>query len=402
MKLTDYFEFRNKTKIIYGPKSLGRIGEEANKLGIKKPFIVADPAMTATGFTALIEKKLKKSGLECAGTFSDIPQDSDIEIVLKGYNFMREIGADSIIAIGGGSTLDTAKGIGIVASTEGKLPEGINILNRPLPPFIAVPSTAGTGSEITFAAVIKDKKRKLKISFQSFYLASDVAILDPTITLSMPPRLTASTGMDALTHAVEALHSTFSEPVCDALAIHAIRLIGGNIREATKNGGNLEARGNMLLASTIAGLAFTNSLVGCVHAMAHACGGSFNVPHGIANAILLPYGMEYNLGFCADRYAEVARALKLNVEGLTYAEAALRAVAYIRKLTKELELPQSLDEVGITEKDVPKIAEDAMLDATMFTNPRRPKQSEIEAVLAKAQRGEEPAKELVLEKVMGE
>ncbi|MFH1537920.1 MAG: iron-containing alcohol dehydrogenase [bacterium] len=391
MKMPDFFEFCNKPKIVYKENALSLVGQEAAKLGMKKPIIIADAVMVEKGFAKKIEESLAKAGITPAGIFSDIPPDSDLEIVDKGYALARESSADSLIAIGGGSTMDTAKGIGVMMSMGGRLPQGVNVITEPLPPFIAIPSTAGTGSEMTVGAVIKDKKKKVKLLFQSAHIPSDVAILDPVVTVSMPPKLTASTAMDALCHAVEALHSTGRSPVSDGLALHAVRMIARNVEEATVNGENLEARGAMLVASAVAGLAFSNSLVGCVHAMAHSCGGLYGVPHGVANGILLPYGMEYNLDHATEAYADTARALDIDVSGLSEREAALKAISHIRKLTGKLGLPQSLREAGVPEGGIPAVAELTMLDGTMFTNPRPAEQSEIQEVLMKAFRGDDPA-----------
>lgn len=391
MEMPDFFEFSDKPKIVYKEKALSLIGGEAAKLGMKKPVIIADAVMVEMGFTKKIEESLEKAGVAAAGTFSDIPPDSDLEVVDRGFALVQKNSADSIIAIGGGSTMDTAKCVGVMMVMDGRLPRGVNIINTPLPPFIAVPSTAGTGSEMTVGAVIKDKKNKVKLLFQSQHIPADVALLDPAVTASMPPKLTASTAMDALCHAVESLHSVGRNPVSDALSLHAIRMISRNVVEATENGDDLEARGQMLVASAIAGLAFSNSLVGCVHAMAHSCGGLYGVPHGVANGILLPYGMEYNLDHATEAYADAARALDIDVAGLSEREAALKAISYIRRLAGKLGLPRSLEEAGVPEDGIPAVAELTMLDGTLLTNPRPAKQAEIREVLMKAFRGDDPA-----------
>ncbi|GAG59793.1 unnamed protein product, partial [marine sediment metagenome] len=303
-----------------------------------------------------------------------------------GYKMAREKESDILIAVGGGSVIDTAKGMNLLLSEGGDLMEdhqGAYLLERPLKNLITIPTTAGTGSEVTFAAVIRDSNQKLKVSFISPYISPNTAILDPEVTISCPPELTASTGMDALTHAIESIHSLQNEPITDALAIHAIKLIGGNLREAVNNGENIEARGNMLIAANMAGLAFTNALVGCVHAMAHALGGYYDVPHGIANSILLPYGMKYNLDYC-NRYALVAKAFGINIEGLTKKEASRKAIDVVLKLTKDCGIPQKLREVGVKEEGLNKIAEISMYDGSMLNNPREAKVEEIEELLRKA------------------
>lgn len=387
MALPEYFEFQVCTKIIFGAGTLSEVSKEAARLGGTKVFIVADPIVRKLGVLKRIEENLKTAEIKVVGTLEDIPPNSDIELVEKGYRAALDLETDLLITIGGGSAIDTAKGMNILLSEGGNLLEdhqGTYLLEHPLKPLIAIPTTAGTGSESTFATVIRDNQQKLKISFISPYIAPDVAILDPELTLSMPPKLTASTGMDALCHVVESIHSLQNEPIADGLALHAIKLISQNLKEATKNGKNLEARSNMLIASNIAGLAFSNALVGVVHAMAHACGGLCEVPHGIANSILLPYGMEYNLDYCPDRYALVAKAWGLETKGLSDKEAAKAVIEAVKSLTKELGLPQKLSEVGVKEEDIGRLAEDAISDGCIYNNPREATEEEIAEVLKKA------------------
>ncbi|MEW6201210.1 MAG: iron-containing alcohol dehydrogenase, partial [bacterium] len=294
MPVPEYFEFQDRTKIIFGVDTLNEVGREAKKLGAARVFIVAWDMAQKMGHIERIMDAVKKQGIEIAGFFDEIPENSEVSVVEKGYQMATDAGADFIVTIGGGSTIDTAKCINLLLSEGGDLMkdyQGANLINRPLKPFIAIPTTAGTGSEVTFAAVILNSAENMKIAFYSPYLAPTTAILDPKLTVSMPPRLTAATGMDALTHAIEAVHTTTREPISNALALYATRVICENIQEATNNGTNLEARANMLVGSTIAGIAFTNAMVGVVHALAHSAGGVSHVPHGIANAIFLPYGM---------------------------------------------------------------------------------------------------------------
>lgn len=386
MALPEYFEFQWRTKVIYGVGTLKEIGREAEKFERKTAIIVADPIVKQQGFLKIIEDSLNEVGIKIGVVFEEIPPNSEIKICTKGYNLAKENKCDLVIAIGGGSALDTAKAINILLTEGGDLLEdhqGTYLLQKPLQPMLAIPTTAGTGSEVTFAAVIKDNEQKLKISFISPYIAPNVGILDPEVTLNMPPQLTASTGLDALTHAVESIHTQQNEPIGDALALHSIKLISQNLREATFNGKNLEARGNMLIASNIAGIAFSNVLVGVVHAMAHACGGYCNVPHGIANAILLAPGMEYNLEYCPERYALVAEAMGLNIKGLSAIDAAKKAIDEIKKLTKDLGLPQKLSEVGVKEGDLDRLASDTLSDGSIYNNPREATEEEIKEMLKK-------------------
>ncbi len=324
MTLPQLFEFQVRPRILYGPRSVREVGFEASKLGGTRAVIVTDKVLRKVGLAQKVADGLEGSGVTLVGIFDDVPPNSEVRVVEQGAAYAREAGCDLLIALGGGSVLDTAKGMNMLLAEGGSLLdyEGAGLLTRPLGPFIAIPTTAGTGSEVTLAAVIRDEAQGLKLIFNSPFMMPDVAILDPELTLSLPPGLTAATGMDALTHAIEAIVSTAAQPLSDALAIGAIRLITANLRQAVHHGNDLEARGSMLLASNMAGIAFSNALLGIVHAMAHPCGGRYGVPHGVANSILLPYGMEYNLPACAPLLADVAAALGGDTRGMDDETAA--------------------------------------------------------------------------------
>ncbi len=386
MPLPEYFQFQCRTKVIFGVGTINEIPDEIKALDSKRALIVTDKVVRNLDFFKKIVNILKSSDIKLVSIFDEVPVNSEIEIVNKGYKLAKEKNIDILIAVGGGSVIDTAKGMNILLTEGGDLLEdhqGVYLLKRPLKNLIAIPTTAGTGSEVTFAAVIKDSNQRLKISFISPYLAPNTAILDPNVTISCPPKLTASTGMDALSHAIESIHSIQNELITDALALNAIRLINENLREAINNGENIEVRGNMLIAANMAGLAFTNALVGIVHAMAHALGGYCDVPHGIANSILLPHGMEYNLEYCK-RYALVAKAFGIDIRGLSGKEAGKKAIDAVWQLTKDCDMPQKLREVGVKIEDLSKVAEDAMCDGSIYNNPREAKVEEIEELLGKA------------------
>jgi len=386
MPLPEYFQFQCRTKVIFGASTIKELPNEIKLLGSKRALIVTDKVVRNLDFFKKIVNILKSSDIKLVSIFDEVPVNSEIEIVNKGYKLAKEKNIDILIAVGGGSVIDTAKGMNILLTEGGDLLEdhqGVYLLKRPLKNLIAIPTTAGTGSEVTFAAVIKDPIQKLKISFISPYIAPNTAILDPNVTISCPPKLTASTGMDALSHAIESIHSIQNELITDALALNAIRLINENLREAINNGENIEVRGNMLIAANMAGLAFTNALVGIVHAMAHALGGYCDVPHGIANSIMLPHGMEYNLEYCK-RYALVAKAFGIDIRGLSGKEAGKKAIDAVWQLTKDCDMPQKLREVGVEIEDLNKVAEDAMCDGSIYNNPREAKVEEIEELIGKA------------------
>jgi len=298
-------------------------------------------------------------------------------VVKRCAALAREKGAEGIIAMGGGSSLDTAKAANIVFSLGGDLVEdysGTQTITRELNPLIAIPTTAGTGSEVTSSAVILDEESNSKLSFNDSYMRPTLALLDPELTLTLPAKVTAMTGMDALTHAIEAFTSLQANPMSDALAMKAIKLIKDNVISAVRQGDDLEVRSNMLIAANMAGIAFDHAMVGVVHAMSHATGGVAHVPHGMANNIFLPYGMEYNLETSAERYAGIARRFGIETSPMSQAEAAQAAIDYVRKMSQELKeacgLPNRLQEAGVREEQLETIAELAFEDGTCFFNPR--------------------------------
>jgi alcohol dehydrogenase class IV len=263
--------------------------------------------------------------------------------------------------------------------------EGIQLLTRPQTPHIVIPTTAGTGSEVTWAAVIYDKSKGQKILIVESYNAPRVAILDPTLTAKLPPLLTASTGMDAMTHAVEAISSLQREPIADALGLHAIRLLNKHLPQCIKNGSDLTARGQVQLAATMAGWSFGNAMIGIVHAMAHSIGAVAHVPHGIANGILLPHCMKFNLPDAQDYYAEIAQAMGVFKQGSSTKQAAEAAVKAFFDFTKIIGHPQKLSEFGVTEENIIKAADMSMSDGSIVNNPRYvADSSEILAIYKKA------------------
>lgn len=386
MALPQLFEFQVRPRILYGPRCVREVGFEANKLGASRAFIVTDKVLRQVGLAQRVADGLAGSGVALVGIFDDVPPNSEVRVVEQGAALAREAGCDLLIALGGGSVIDTAKGMNVLLTEGGRLLdyEGAGLLTRPLGPFIAIPTTAGTGSEVTIAAVIRDEAQGLKLEFNSPFMMPDVAILDPELTLSLPPGLTAATGMDALTHAIETYVSTGTQPLSDALAIGAIKLIAANLHQVVAHGDDLEARGAMLLASNMAGIAFSNALLGIVHAMAHPCGGRYGVPHGVANSILLPYGMEYNLPACAPRLAEVAAALGVDTRGLDDEAAALAGIAAVRQLARACGLPARLSEVGVPREGLAQMAADALGDAMMFTNPNPAGEEDVLALYQRA------------------
>jgi alcohol dehydrogenase class IV len=386
MALPALFEFQVRPRVVYGPGTVREVGFEAEKIGGTRALIVTDQVLRGVGMVDRVADGLSGSSVALVGIFDEVPPNSEVQVVERGAALARELGSDILIALGGGSVMDTAKGMNLLLSEGGSLLdyEGAGLLSRPLGPMIAIPTTAGTGSEVTIAAIIKNDAQGLKLVFNSPYLMPDVALLDPELTLSLPPGLTAATGMDALTHAIEAYVSLYAEPISDALALHAIRMIAANLRQAVAHGDDLEARGSMLLAANMAGMAFSNALVGIVHAMAHACGGRFGLAHGLANSILLPYGMEFNLAEAAARYAGVAAALGIETSGLDDEAAARAGIAAVRQLSRDCGLPQRLSQVGVERSGFAQMAQDALGDASLIANPRAPEAEDIVSLYEQA------------------
>jgi alcohol dehydrogenase len=297
-----------------------------------------------------------------------------MQAVARGADYARERGADIIVAVGGGSVIDTAKAMRILLTEGGRLHdyEGYNVLTRQLIPMIAIPTTAGTGSEVTAWAIIRDEVARMKLSFSSIYLAPDLAILDPQMTLSLPPELTAATGIHALVHAIESFVGSNANPISDTLALQAIDMISNNLRDATYDGSDIEPRGQMLIASCIAGMAFAGGGgLGIVHALAYAIGGAFEVHHGTANAILLPYGMQFNSLAVPNRFARIARAMGVNSGGRPEEDVIADGIDAVRLLTVDCALPTRLRDVGVPEDALPALAETALGDVALLTNPRR-------------------------------
>ena len=365
------FNFNSPTKIVFGAGAVNDIGPEMDSLNKKRAVIITDEGLAATG---MIDRAKDILGKRCVGIFPEVKPDTGVYIIDKAVKYAKGVDADILISIGGGSSIDTAKAMAILLTEGGRLEDyqGWQILKRPLMPHIAVPTTAGTGSEVTYVAVVKDHDRGIKLVFGDNHLIPNTAILDPELTVNLPPDITASTGMDALSHAIESIHSLQRQPMTDGLALQAIRMIFNYLAISVENGKDIAARGQMQIAATMAGIAFSNAQLGIVHAMAHAVGARFGVPHGVANAILLPYGMEYNLGVCEKEYAAIADAAGIDVHKKTKREAAEMAIYAVKRLTEEIGLPTKLSDVNVTKEGFAICAENAMADPSIVYNSRTP------------------------------
>jgi alcohol dehydrogenase class IV len=365
------FSFHIPTKIVFGVNSLKDVVKEMDGLKMEKALVVTDGTLKDS---PMVKTLMETLGNRAAGLFGEVIPDSSFQVVSRGAGVFREKGADGLISIGGGSSMDTAKAIGVLAK-KGKedLREfvGIGKIGEPIVPHIAVPTTSGTASEVTQFATVKDHEAREKRLLSDPALIPPVAILDPLLTVSLPAQMTAATAMDAMSHGIESVHARYYEPVADALAYQAIRLIVQYLPVCLQKPDDLEARGMLAIASTLGGMAFQNALVGCVHGMAHALGGMYGLHHGLANSILLPHGMRFNMPLSAPRYRQVAEAFGLDVKGRSDAQVGEMTVQAVEVFTKNTGLPQKLSQVNIPRENMLEVAKLALGDPGMKSNLRR-------------------------------
>jgi alcohol dehydrogenase len=383
--LNKSFEFEIKTQIQFETGGINQAGATIKALGGKNVLIATDKGLLKANLLEGLIGSLKKEGLAFT-IFDEVEPNPTIAVVEKGAMLFKEKGCDFLVGMGGGSSMDTAKAIGLLTSNPGPISqyEGANKVPNPAPQIIAIPTTAGTGAEINGSAVITDKDRMYKMSIRSNFLVPKVAILDPGLIITLPPHIIASTGMDALVHAIESYVSLGSSPISEALAIKSIALISENLRSFYANPANLDAAGKMILASTMAGMSFTNARLGCVHALAHSLGGYYNIAHGIACAVLLPYVMDYSLISVPAKFTRIASAMGEKTEGLPLHSAAEKAVAAVRSLLKDLDLPDSFKDFGIEPENVAQICKNAEQTGIHLSTPRKIGIKELENILRAA------------------
>lgn len=368
-RCTSSFDFTLPTKIVYGCGVLKRLPEEIREAGGSRILIITDRGIVQAGIAKKVTDLLEEAGLPYAvydGAEAN-PKDVNAEAAAKAA---REAAADCLLAVGGGSPIDCAKAVGVLLAHNAekiKPYEGKTAATLQGPPLITVPTTSGTGSEITFSSVITDTENQYKMTIKSPFTAATTAVCDPELTLSVPPMVTATTGVDALTHAIEGFTAVNSEPIGDAAALYSIELIAGNLVRAVEDGSDLEARSNMLMASMLGGISFSHSDVASVHCIAEALGSMYDLPHGTCNAIFLPYVMEYNMDYCADRYARAATAMGLSWE--SQEEGARAAVAFVKQLTRDVHLP-AFASLNPDPADFPRLAEMACRNGSNEDNPR--------------------------------
>jgi alcohol dehydrogenase class IV len=381
------FELRKfvAPEFIVGEKARLLAGRYAKNLGARHAMVVTGPHVTAAGWVDGVRTSLEEEGIRSTVFTGVSPNPRDHEVMAGAARF-RQAGCDSIVAIGGGSPIDCAKGIGIVFSNEEEILgfEGVDRVRIPPPPMICIPTTAGTGADVSQFAIINDTTRKVKIAIISKKIVPDIALVDPEPLTTLPPALTAHTGMDSLTHSVEAYVSNASSPVTDIHALESIRLIHSYLPGAVEHPQKIEWRYQTMLGSLFAGLAFSNASLGAVHAMAHSLGGFSDLPHGECNALLLEHVMDFNYAACPSRYVTIGHALGVETGGLDPDAKKKHILGAVAALREQLGITERLGDLGVTKADLPRLAATAIRDPCLATNPRRATIHDIEQIYEKA------------------
>ncbi|MGR6966527.1 iron-containing alcohol dehydrogenase [Geodermatophilus sp. URMC 61] len=372
-------------EVVFGWGSLSEAGWAARRLGAQRPFVVTDAGLVRAGWWAELAGHLAEAGLRATVWQGLTPNPKDHEVA-AGAERYRESGCDVILGLGGGSVIDAAKAIAVVASNGGQILdyEGVDRVTAAIPPTVMCPSTAGTGADVSQFAVITDTTRRLKATLIGRALVPDISITDPRLLTTMPDDLAAATGLDALTHGIEAFVSRASGPLTDVHALHAVELICGSLRATLDRPDDPAARTAMAQASLEAGLAFTNAILGATHAMSHQVGGLLDLPHGVVNGVLLPHVIRFNARGAPDRFVPIARAMGIDVTGLPADVAAEEAAEAVARLAADLGCPRGLAELGVRETDIQTLATTTLGDACLSTNPRDADATDIAALFRAA------------------
>lgn len=372
-------------ELVFGSEARHLAGRYAKNLGARRVMLVTDPGVTAAGWTSEVASSLDAAGIPHT-IFQEVSPNPRAEEVMIGADKYLSENCNVIVAVGGGSPIDCAKGIGIVSSNFKNITifEGVDRVSMPIPPLICIPTTGGTSADVSQMAVIRDVQEKIKIVISSKAVVPDVALIDPDTLVTMSPYLTACTGLDALTHAIEAFVSNANSPLTDLHALEAIRLISANLLASIQNPHSLTLRGQIMLGSLEAGLAFSNAILGAVHSMAHSLGGFLDLPHGECNAILLHHVIAYNYPAAPERYQRIGEAMGLDLRGMNSNQVKKAILAEITSLQKAVGIDHTLGQLGVSHGDIPVLARKAMKDPCLATNPRRPIQRDIEVVYEEA------------------
>lgn len=389
-----YYEFFCPVKVIAGHAALEHIPFELSTLGAKRPLIITDKGVRANNLLVPIEAAFESTDAEIAAIFDDVPPDSSLGTVRRAAQLYRDNNCDAIIAIGGGSVIDTSKATNILVSEGGDdllKYSGAHNLPKPLKPFFVIPTTSGTGSEVTMVAVVSDTEKNLKMPFASYYLMPHAAILDPRMTQTLPPHLTAMTAMDAMTHAVEAYTCMAANPISDAYATAAVKKVSENLFKVLDNPSDAQGRLELAQASTMAGIAFSNSMVGLVHSLGHALGAVAHLPHGLCMNLFLPYVLEYNKEVNGGKIAELLLPLAgpdiyAQTPGHLRANKAIATIQAMRDRIYSLtKLPRTLSETGkVSEAQLDEVAEKALNDGSIIYNPKEATLEDLKTILKKA------------------
>ncbi|MBM7570210.1 iron-containing alcohol dehydrogenase [Aquibacillus albus] len=389
MLVSENFRYEIPTTIEFGNGYVHTLPKHVEQLNSSKAIIIGDPGVLEAGIVGKVEAPLEKSDIEFL-TFTDVGTEATIESVDSAYQLAKENNCDIVIGVGGGSSLDTAKSVGLLLGNGGDIRDYVGLDKVPGPgaPVIAIPTTAGTGSEITRFSVLSDKEAKAKLSVGSMYNCPTIALCDPELTTSLPPHITAATGMDALTHALESYVNKVTQPISEGLSIQSMKLVSKSLKLAVVQGENLDARHDMLLASTLAAMAFNSTRLGLAHALAIPLGAHFKIPHGVVNAILLPEVMQFNIRGNMDKFVEIARIFGENIDGLTKREAAERSVIAVRQLKEDVGITQTLSDFGVKEEHLGFIAEEAMQSGNVPVNPVKPTVEDFKNICRSVMAGE--------------
>lgn len=368
-------------EFLFGVGARHQAGRYARNLGASRALLVSDPGVMACGWTDQIRLSLEEEGLETV-LFSGLTPNPKGDEIMRGAEIYRQADCDTIVAVGGGSPIDCAKGIAVVVANGGHILdyEGVDMISEPGPPLLCIPTTAGTAADLSQFAIICDQNHRRKIAIISKAIVPDLSLVDPEMTTTMDPWLTACTGMDALTHAIEAAVSNAHSPITDLHALKAIELICSHIEKAVASPGNLVAREQMMLGCLEAGLAFSNASLGAVHALAHSLGGYLDLPHGECNAILLRQVMEFNIPAAGDQFSLILKAMGFEPRRLTPREMSASILAEIERLRRAVGIHQTLHDLGVHRTDVRQLAESAERDPCLATNPRATNRRDLEVL----------------------
>lgn len=372
-------------EIIFGAGARHTVANYASTFGARKVLIVSDPGVVAAGWVADVIASLEAQDIDYA-VFTNVSPNPRCEEVMAGAEFYIEQGCNVIVGVGGGSPMDCAKGIGIVSTHGRHILEfvGVDMIDRPIPPLIFVPTTAGTSADVSQFAIISDQAEMIKVSIVSKSVVPDVSLIDPETTVTVAPFLSACTGVDALVHAIEAFVSTGAGPLTDMHALDAIRIINTHLVDLVNNPKDIFLREQIMLGSMKAGLAFSNAILGAVHAMSHSLGGFLDLPHGLCNAMLLEHVINFNYPEAENRFKVIAQTLGIDVRGLTTLQVKQRLIQHLVALKANVGLTQKLGINGVTPSDIPILSAKAMTDPCILTNPRRSNQRDVEVVYEEA------------------